>query len=1094
MQNTKHSIKTSLTALLLCFVMLVGTTFAWFTDEVTSANNIIKAGNLKIGMSWSVDNANWNEVEEDSDPIFNHTTWEPGYTEVRYVKVRNDGSLAFKYQMAINPNGPVDKLAEVIDVSYDVVTGNNAFVAPTANDKQGSLTKVGTLDQLIDENGIVAGGVLLPANELVENYYSGEIVVCISLHMDEYAGNEYQDKSIGTNFGINLYATQFDYENDSFDNSYDDDATWPYEMNFDTTVSIGGVQTRDNELVEELTIRFNDSIYAVLPAGVKLADGIDSLSFSGKTVENANNIIVEDADKTQSYDIHIEGIADDNQQPIKVYLGAILDKNISDTSLKLYHESTPMTRVNSVADFASNNQFTYDPATGNVVLYVDNFSVFSSIQTEADEWDGTLDISWYDVNKTEFTLTTAEQFAGFRDLVDKGNTFAGKTVKLGKDIDLNNKSFDPIGFGYWNESKVVDGTDTNTVFMGTFDGGNHTIYHLRQNCWELDTDKESYSTYTYSTAGAGLFASIKDATIKNLAVSGAEIVFECVDMGVVVGYAQGTCHFENIVVTDSKIANYNRYTGGVVGEVSYGPHGTDTNKGYSHTFKNVTVDSTVTVSGLWGSFGCGMGGVIGGKWGDATVHMENVVSAPVMDVYNDVVSAYQWYAFRGCGMLIGHTEEPYSDGRHSGTAEASFLTCNNVKVYYGDWVEYHYYEFENQDSDTGKSYPWVRAEAGNYCDAFSNIRYGVPTHDGVPVTASNADEYDTDKVTIVFDQLYGADRGMYGQAAHPGVTVNYKATKTIYFQNNWKWTDVKLVYWCVNGDDRWTTIDANGISIDGMKHTTDGTYDIYRIELPAYVAGFKFTGFDNTTNNRNETPEVSEESIIDGNIYWMWYDSVEKRNEMVANKYNGGDFDTHDIYLVGKALNDWAVSDDYRLTPSADGKTWTGTFTIDEPTEVKLYNKLIVNYNSRFIAEKGALNNSNTSLSPGKYKFTYFVENNNFTYEMTERKIYLEPTSDWDKDNARFAAYVWIDGQGDAWYDMTDSDKDGVYECYIPIKYSKIILCRMNGSKTTNNWDNKWNQTVDLSIPSDGKNLFTITNPWGNDSNGKKATGSWSTK
>ena len=72
-----------------------------------------------------------------------------------------------------------------------------------------------------------------------------------------------------------------------------------------------------------------------------------------------------------------------------------------------------------------------------------------------------------------------------------------------------------------------------------------------------------------------------------------------------------------------------------------------------------------------------MGGVIGGKWGDATVKMENVVSAPVMDVYNDVVSAYQWYAFRGCGMLIGHTEEPYSDGRHSGTAMLEIVTASH---------------------------------------------------------------------------------------------------------------------------------------------------------------------------------------------------------------------------------------------------------------------------------------------------------------------------------------------------------------------------------------------------------------------------------
>jgi hypothetical protein len=61
-------------------------------------------------------------------------------------------------------------------------------------------------------------------------------------------------------------------------------------------------------------------------------------------------------------------------------------------------------------------------------IHVDNFSVFSGVITSADKWDGTSDTSWYNDNDTEFTLNRAEQFAGFRDLVDGGNTFGGKTV------------------------------------------------------------------------------------------------------------------------------------------------------------------------------------------------------------------------------------------------------------------------------------------------------------------------------------------------------------------------------------------------------------------------------------------------------------------------------------------------------------------------------------------------------------------------------------------------------------------------------------------------------------------------------------------
>ena len=592
---------------------------------------------------------------------------------------------------------------------------------------------------------------------------------------------------------------------------------------------------------------------ALVPADVKVEAGASSLALSVKKVDEE---LLGDA--LSALDVHINGVALDNTVPMIVKLGAILEAGLGATELKLYHTENGvdnlMTRVNSPADFAIHNQYYYNAETGEVTIYIASFSVISAVKSVADVWDGSSDTSWYNENDTEFTLTTAKQFAGFRDLVDAGNTFEGKTVTLATDIDLDKKPFDPIGFGYYDNDDS-DGKTNYRVFMGTFDGGNHTIYNLYENCWELDPDKTNYGTYTYSTAGAGLFASVKDATIKNIAINGAEVVFECVDMGVLVGYAQGECHFENIVISNAKIANYNRYTGGLVGEVSYG---VDNNKdGYTHTFKNITIDSTVTVSGLWGSFGCGMGGVIGGKWGTAIVLMENVVSAPVMDVYNDVVSAYQWYAFRGCGMLIGHTEEPYSDGRTSGIATANFLTCENVKVYYGDWVNYTYYQFANQDSGTGRSYPWVRAEAGEYCEAFSNIRYGVPTHNGVKVSDLTAEELKavaTDFTPIIFNQLYGADRGMYGQAEHDGVTVINKNTKTIYIENNLGWENLKLHYWYKHGDDTWTNHDADGI--DMSKMLVEG--NIYKVDIPAYAYAFVITADGGYTSKEFIVSELTE--------------------------------------------------------------------------------------------------------------------------------------------------------------------------------------------------------------------------------------------
>ncbi len=100
--------------------------------------------------------------------------------------------------------------------------------------------------------------------------------------------------------------------------------------------------------------------------------------------------------------------------------------------------------------------------------------------------------------------------------------------------------------------------------------------------------------------------------------------------------------------------------------------------------------------------------------------------------------------------------------------------------------------------------------------------------------------------------------------------------------------------------------------------------------------------------------------------------------------------------------------------------------------------------------------------------------------------LYLTPNSNWTQANARFAAYFF--GNGEQWSSMTDSDGDGIYEVAVPSGYPKVIFCRMNPSASTNNWNNKWNQTGDLTIPTDGNNHFTVkSGTWDG------ATDTWST-
>ncbi len=93
--------------------------------------------------------------------------------------------------------------------------------------------------------------------------------------------------------------------------------------------------------------------------------------------------------------------------------------------------------------------------------------------------------------------------------------------------------------------------------------------------------------------------------------------------------------------------------------------------------------------------------------------------------------------------------------------------------------------------------------------------------------------------------------------------------------------------------------------------------------------------------------------------------------------------------------------------------------------------------------------------------------------------LYLKPNANWIADNARFAAYFF--GAGERWMDMTDEDADGIYELELPAGYPNVIFCRMNPSEQANNWDNKWNQTSDLTVPTDGTNLYTVADgTWDN--------------
>ena len=740
MNNTRRSLLNSVISMMLCISMLLGTTFAWFTDIATSESNVIKTGSLDIGMHWSDRNLNPDSDEwinaESSEPIFYHDNWEPGYTEVRYVKVTNDGSLAFKYRMQINALDEVSKLAEVIDVYFGIVTDNDSFEEPTADDKGGSLVPVGTLSDFLSGNVTIPGGVLLPESQSADGYYSGNIVVCISLHMREDAGNEYQNLSIGSTFNINLYATQFAFEEDSFDNSYDEGLDWPELPSAGNSASADVEADASGGLLNETTIS-GEGMTATVPAGTQLANGATKLTLSIAPKEQSDaNITLGENEELRALDVHIDGIAANNTTPIAVTIEKALPEGLNIGNYTLHHvengETFVMTALETGASPAHNN-FTYDPATGDVTLYLATFSEIALTADTENVWNGNRDYKWYNTTDSVLYIANADQLAGLSAIVGnmtsadgkayEQDSFNGRTIKLLADINIGDTNeyytdidasengivFYPIG--YWNNEGTYDKLPVEQrvnpvqsgfyTFEGTFDGDGHTISNFYQNTWEMKGDHDWYNTTTeqYYRDGMGLFGRVYGGTVKNLTVKNFSSDGEITTTGTIAAYADFGATFENIAIVGCNPRVYNIGNGGIVGCVGwYSKATTDV----PVTFKNITVDNTNKISALWGSYDVACGGIVGQYYptsGQSSaqypknpgMYFENCHVGAQMDVYNDVCANYQYYAYRYAGILVGSVRENETiDGRVYPKMDG--ITAVDCTVHFGDWNDYYYCE------------------------------------------------------------------------------------------------------------------------------------------------------------------------------------------------------------------------------------------------------------------------------------------------------------------------------------------------------------------------------------------------------------------
>lgn len=710
MSNTRKSVFVSVVSLVLCLSMLLGTTFAWFTDQVVSSDNIIQSGKLDVDLHWTEDlGGTWHETANvDDDPIFNYDNWEPGFTQVRYLKVINAGNLAFQFALRISPNGEVGKLAEVMDV-YIVKNPTENIDART---DIANMLPVGTLAELIADPTDMHS-VLLPEGISEPGFYTGEMVLGVVIKMHESAGNEYQDSSVGDSFNVEIHATQYTYEEDAFGNDYDTEAKLP-DFSFSGNISDGGsanITVSGGQVAEDVTVS-GASVSAQVPAGVKVNDGADKLSLSVQEMDaTESNVQLKDGEAMKSVNVHMDGVATDNTVPMLVTMPQAAAKGLNKGNLQLYHvengTTVAMTQVDTLAQLTAHNQFYYDPATGDVTLSLATFSEIALVADTTGAWEGAYDYTWYNVDNTDLKIANADQLAAFGRIVGgmdghARDDFSTKTVTLLSDINLNDaekantsKIFHPIGY-YYTDDNNADGTTGDYYcslksFKGTFDGAGHTVSSFYQNTWEIKGDYDG----NYYDSGMGLFGYVHGGTVKNLTVDNFSSDGEFTPTGCIAAYACGA-RFENIAITNCNPRVYNTGNGGIIGIAGNTSAG---HEDHHLELTNITVDNSNKISALWGSWDVACGGLIGmyrSALSDgahvSTVNFTNCHVSAQIDVNNDVCANYQYYAYRYAGMIIGSVRDNVTGADGRVYPNMTGITADGCTVHFGDWNDYYYCE------------------------------------------------------------------------------------------------------------------------------------------------------------------------------------------------------------------------------------------------------------------------------------------------------------------------------------------------------------------------------------------------------------------
>ena len=501
-KSTKRALLGSVMAMVLCMAMLVGATFAWFTDTASTGVNKIQAGKLDVALEMKDASGNWVSAEgktldfvKAADAKGEAILWEPGCTyTLPELRVVNNGNLALKYKVIITGIQGSAKLNEAIEWTIgDVAMGAEQHLAAG------------------ESNAFTIKG-----------------------HMKESAGNEYMNESID-GIAITVVATQDTVESDSFDKDYDAGAEYP-------VVAVANVNTNGDTVLKDK--EEDHTIQVTVPAGA-LDEGVQSLKLEVVKSAAPAGVQVASTESSQSYEVTMK---DQNGNAVSTN-GTLMtvEMNVGKnrTALKLYHDGEKMTNdIGTLTDAA--DHYVYDAATGYVTMKVSHFSPFTAVFAR-DYWtDHAADgyATPVDTANKVVTVSSAEELALFvKEVTDDGKNYSGYTLDLANDVDLGEYLWKPIN-GYKRLSGIV------------VNGNGHTIRNMKvRGC----TNSSVYGVGFIGDINGAV-------TVKDIAFDGADVFFVNYAKpqfagnvgGIVLGYTYGTTLFENVSVTNSSIWGYGK--------------------------------------------------------------------------------------------------------------------------------------------------------------------------------------------------------------------------------------------------------------------------------------------------------------------------------------------------------------------------------------------------------------------------------------------------------------------------------------------------------------------------------------------------------